>query len=275
MSNIEDLKKELALVKAQDSKKELSLVFDRMPKEPVSVQEYFSFLQTNLDDYENVLLDQEVANKFMKHVRSLRTGTHSVVPLLCPGGNRCPIVKQCPFAKWLPDETLDPNSKFPVLKPCPIEKIYLSNRIESYVVEFDADVNSPSTMAIITKLAELDIYELRINIQLSSGDRFGEGSDLLQETVESLNPVNGKATYSLRVHPLVELKEKITKQKQLLLESLIATPEKRFKARTQVVESEKQNDLINQMSDLKKKLSDLTTNRSAKVIDVTPPYTEE
>tara|TARA_R110002020_G_scaffold268819_4_gene484160 strand:- start:42792 stop:43670 length:879 start_codon:yes stop_codon:yes gene_type:complete len=241
---------------------------------PINVKEYFSFLQTNMDDYSDVLMDKEVAQKVKQHLISLRTGTHATVPLICPGGTKCPIVARCPLLKRKPDGSKDlENSKFPVLRPCPFEKHLMAWKMQTYVEEFEIDINSHSSIALVTKLAELDIYEMRVDIQLSSGDRFGEGTDLLQKTVEAMNPINGKITHSLRIHPLWEIKERLGKQRQQLLTSLIGTPREKLKAAHMLGEVEKPSDLVNEMSALKSRLSDMIKMRQEDVNIVDAEFT--
>jgi len=225
---------------------------------PVNVKEYFAFLQVNMDDYSDVVMDEHTALKVRRHLMGLRTGTHATVPLICAGANKCPIVNRCPLLKRKPDGSKDINgSKFPVLRPCPFEKHLMAWKIQAYVEEYDIDINSHSSVALVTKLAELDIYEMRIDVQLSSGDRLGEGQDLLQRTVEAMNPVNGRITESLRIHPLWDIKERIGKQRQSILTSLIGTPKEKLKAAHMLGEVERPSDLVREMSSMKNRLSDL------------------
>jgi hypothetical protein len=230
------------------------------PHKPLDLKEYFRFLKSDLDEYLPFYqkLTVETASKLRRQLMSMRTGTHSVVPLICAGGSKCPIAKahKCPFNIYDANGEIDlAASVYPLLLPCPIEKDILYSRIEGYAIEYNADVDSPSDIALLSKLAQLDIMDMRCDVQLAAGDRFGQGQDLLSSHVASINPVTGDTYLDIKVHPLIELKEKIHKQRMEILDVMLGTRKAKAKAKKDAGEQEQTSDLSITIRDLQDKVS--------------------
>ena len=225
----------------------------------VSVQDYFANLDVGMDDYDDFEIPRELANRYKRHIMGLRTGTHAVVPLNCPGYGKCPIVSRCPFAMWNADGSLDRSkSKFPLLKSCPIERHVMTYRIQGYIEDLDVSPNSAGALALVTKLAELDIYEMRVDIQLSCGDRNEEGMNLLQEAVDAIDPQNGRAYVTYKIHPLWEIKSQIGRQRLDLMNALLATPKARLQAAKMLGAKTKiESNIVQEMTDLRSALDEL------------------
>ncbi len=247
---------------------------DNPSTEMVSVKDYFSFLNTEMTSiYNDMELSLEVAQKLKSKLKTLRSGIKATVPIICPGGAKCPIVKSCPFAEWKRDGSLDPKSNFPLLMPCPIESSFLQFRIQNYIEEYSIHTASPSTMSLLNKLAELDVYDMRCDVILSQGDRAGEGADLMKEEVSALHQPTGDVHITLKIHPAFELKEKIHKQRMDLLDVLIGTPKAQFKANSDVAGKLKENDLALNMSKLRTRLDTINKaiiGHGAVTIDIKP-----
>lgn len=236
-----------------DDQKKLDPIGDLVKSDsiekPINIKEYFGFLNLT-DDYSDLQLAPKMLERVRNHLRSLRTGTHATVPLICGGPEKCPIINRCPFAVWKADTELDRKaSVFPILRPCPIEANVLAFKVQEYIKEHGFDPDSPSTISLVTKLAELDIYEMRVNIQLATGDRHGQGADLLREEVATIDPSSGQTYKTLKIHPLWDIKESITKQRLMILDLLIATP--KAKVKLKIDNGADKDDMVNSFSQFK------------------------
>jgi hypothetical protein len=249
------------------------------PHQPIDLQEYFAFLKQDLDDYLPFYqtLSPEVIFKYKRQLIAMRTGTHSVVPLICAGYPKCPIARahKCPLNVYDASGEVDlAVSKYPLLMACPWEKDILYSRIQGYAIEYNLDIDSPSTMALLSKLAQFDIMDMRCDVQLAAGDRFGQGQDLLSSHVASINPITGETYLEIKVHPLMELKERIHKQRMEILDVMIGTPKAKLKAAKDMGPQESTTDLSVKMRDLQDKIARVTSVQS-KLDSVEAEYTVE
>lgn len=213
----------------------------------------------------------ETQKKLHNHLVAMSHGLNASVPLIC-GGKHCPIAKSCPFTKFTSDGEIDEeNSEWPVMKTCPIEQFLLKTRVHQYVEEHNLYTESPIELSLITKLAELDVYEARANYILAHGDKRGQGTDLMSETIESVNPVTGAEHRGVKIHPAWELKERIHKLREQVLKKLVASPEDKLNAAAKMKAGGEKKDLSNLLSSLKHKMEEINkVEVTTKAIDVTP-----
>ena len=232
---------------------------------PTDLTEFFAFLDVDMDDY-SMVLSRANAIKLKRHLSSLRTGTHAVVPLICPGGKRCPIAMRCPFTEFTLEGKIDfVSSEYPVLRPCPVEKEYMKSKIRYYAQEYEVDPRSASTISLITKLAELDVYDMRCDILLSGGDPDGQGLDLMREDVTTIDPRNDRAYSTLKIHPAWEIKERIQKQRMDILDVLIGTPKAKIRAKKDLASAgmaKQENTIFTAMADLQGRIQDIQSEQA-------------
>lgn len=247
-------------------KTSLSDVMKQSGTDVVDIKDYFAFLDVDFNNYSNIQLSESAANRLVKKLRSLRTGTHAAVPLIC-GGPRCPIVESCPLTVRTKQGTIDNyNSEWPILCACPIESHVMAFRIQSYIAEYNVDVDAPSTLALISKLSELDIYEMRIDVQLASSTN--NASSLLREEVGTIHQPSGTTYETIKIHPLWEIKNQIHKQRMELLDALIGTPKAKTKAAVSMGEkTEQAGDLAIEMSRLRSRLDIMQTHSRNGTLD--------
>jgi hypothetical protein len=242
-------------------------------------EQYLEFLSAKnnkaLVEAANCFDDTSIAN-MKRHLNSARYGNYNAVPLVCKGYDKCPIKQHCWFAKTQYNkatDTLDlsPDSNFPVGKTCPVESATIELKIRQYAKEHFSNIQSlgsdlnnasviledlgPTTLGLLSKLAELDIYEQRCDSILANGDANGEGTSMLINYVESTNIDNGEITWGLKEHPILLVKEKLNKIREKTLVQLIATPEAKinFKAKVKKIDSgasEANKDLANSLTAL-------------------------
>ena len=238
-------------------------------KKPIDLNSFFGFLKVNLDDpiYSQLTLDEATLTRMKNHMTSMKHGTYASVPLICGGPNKCPIFSQCWFTKRDPVTGIpDPSSStYPVLAPCPVESSILKMKIQQYAREHlessftenpeGAIEISPSTMALLTKLAELDVYEIRCNHLLAQGDNHGEGTNLLSTTVEAIHESQSTVYFGLKEHPILSVKEKLNNQREKILKQLIATPEAKVNMKAKLKQNDNESLLARQLLNISKEVS--------------------
>lgn len=246
---------------------------DANPSE-INIDQFFSFLKLSEHSmpYQDLNIDMETAVRMKNHLISMKHGTYAAVPLICSGPEKCPILSHCYFAKRskITGEIDMEMSQFPMLRPCPVEASIMQLKIKQYLSQFlgqDVQV-TPTTMGLITKLAEIDIYEIRCDMILSTGDKTGQGQDLLIQTVEAIKESTGEVIYGVKEHPILPIKERLTKQRDKILNQLLATPEAKLKAKS-VKEGEKA-DLASQLTALNKRLTQV--QEASGIIDMSDTH---
>lgn len=218
MSKKKDKTTSLAVVK-----KDLSTTVKKFNK-----QDLEQYLDLSMENYD-LELTEAAANRYKRYVTSLKHGLHAAAPINCVGGRRCPIGQNCPFTER--DDSGKPDydaSTYPLTRSCPIEKDMLKMHIMDLVEEYDVHPEDATDMSIISRLAVLNIYEYRAQSYLAKTDE--EGGGLIIDEVTSANPKTGEPYLSKKIHPAFDVQEKIHKQKQELLRSMVATRREKYKA---------------------------------------------
>lgn len=232
--------------------------------ESIDVESFFSFLNMggmNKELYRNIHMDKETAIRMKNHMISMKHGTYAAVPLICKGIEKCPIASHCWFAHKNKDGTYKEDNEYPMLQTCPVESSIIEIKIRQYIEEFKNSIDlTPTTLALLTKLAEIDIYEIRCDMVLSAGDTNDQGRNMLVQTVEAINEKTGDVIYGSKEHPMFNIKEKLQRQRDKILSQLVATPESKLKV----------NNNSQVASDLASKLTELNNIlENHKAIDVT------
>lgn len=177
------------------------------------------FLQTDISDYSNFAITAEEFIKLRNHVHKMKYGISATMPRYCTG-NKCKD-RTCP----LHDAVQKGTAQYPLAKQCYLEAKFIQTKMASYMEEFSTDPESATEMTLINELISLDIQELRVNIGLS-GSVDEDAAYLLHKNIID----NGQSLQEQTViHPLVEIKDKISKRKQSLLEAMVATPREKYK----------------------------------------------
>ena len=229
----------------------------------IDVNAFFSnsslgtFLGSDPDLYKDLHITPQSAARMRSHLAAVKHGTYASVPLICKGYDSCPIRSSCWFAVKRDNGTVDlASSKFPILQPCPVEASILQVKVKQYCSENFRDMNNitPTVISLATKLAELDIYEIRVNMLLSQGDSLGEGRDLMQEAVLSSDLHGNPVKTAMKEHPAFALKERFQKMRSQLMKELLSTPEAKLNARAKM-ESTKVESVSSTMTKMSAALS--------------------
>lgn len=212
-----------------DEKPSEMIILDRLEEELQATritdrQELKRTLGLSIDN-QDMPLTPEVANRYRSTVKSLRHGLHAAVPLYCLGGKDCPIGHRCPFTEQNEGGKPDyENSSYPLNKGCPIERDMVKLHIADMLDEYEINPEDTTDIALISRIAVLDVYEYRANIFLGKG-----AQNLLTKEVCFAEPKTGVAYYSWKVHPAFEILERIHKMRQDLLKAMIATRREKAK----------------------------------------------
>ena len=234
----------------------------------IDVNAFFSnsslgtFLGSDPDLYKDLHITPQSAARMRSHLAAIKHGTYASVPLICKGYESCPIRSSCWFAVKRDTGTVDLTaSKFPVLQPCPVEASILQVKVKQYCSENFRDMNSvtPTVISLATKLAELDIYEIRVNMLLSQGDSLGEGRDLMQEAVLSNDLHGNPVKTAMKEHPAFALKERFQRMRSQLMKELLSTPEAKLnaKAKMEATKVESVSSTMTKMSAALNKINNL------------------
>jgi hypothetical protein len=201
----------------------------------------FEFLEVDLDDYSDIELSTEEAQRFMNHVRRMKTGVSAFMPKLCPGPERCPMGHRCPF-----------QDRFPLTKACPLEVDYIKVRTKNYIEGLGVDVGSPHEMALINTLVELDLMDYRANVALSADEE--DGPTLLRKTIMMKNE---SMIEMVGPHPLLEVKERVHNRRQKILEAFAATRREEYK-KAAALKKQSSGDVATQTADLREMIVKLS-----------------
>ncbi len=202
----------------------------------------FSFLKLDPDEYGDIVLSHKDARLVHSRLIGVKWGGAAAkVPLMCGGPEICPFVDDCPFVEI---------NKVPVGRKCPIEKELIAYWVSKYMDEFGVDEQNQSEISLITEMAELDIYDYRCSMILSRA----ENAELVQEIVVGVN-ADGNPIYNEDIHKAFELKERVKRRKQIILESLVGTRKEKYK-RDAALKKRSVDDPSTQAATLKKKLDD-------------------
>jgi hypothetical protein len=219
----------------------------------VTESKMFHFLGLDPEEYGHILLTAEEARKVHYRLQGAKWGGAAAkVPLYCGGDKICPFAHECPFVEI---------DKVPVGRKCPIEMELLAFWTSRYMKEFEVDPENHSEVGMITELAELDIYNLRASMILARP----ECAEMTKDVVVGVDD-KGEPIVNKEVHKAWELKERVKKRKQKILESLVGTRKEKYK-RDAALKRRSEKDPSTQAIELKGKLE---KTRESTFVDAVP-----
>jgi hypothetical protein len=217
----------------------------------------FKFLQLDPEEYGDIVLTAEDARRVHGRLIGVKWGGAAAkVPLYCGGEEICPFKNDCPFVEI---------GKIPVGRKCPIEVELIAYWTARYMEEFDVDPDNQSELSLITELAELDIYDYRCSMILSRA----ENAELTQHIVVGVD-ADGRPIYNEDIHKAFELKERVKRRKDKILEALVGTRKEKYK-RDAALKKRSEDDPSTQAAELKRKLDEARAKAAAD----TKPVSEE
>jgi hypothetical protein len=212
---------------------------------------FFKFLEEDLANYDDVMLTPKQARSLRVYVTRASYGVSAMMPLLCTG-KKCSN-KTCPFRE---------EGNFPLGRPCIIEARMIQVLTHGYMTEFAIEPEHLSEMALVNKLVECDLMDYRANLGLAGG-RDEEATSLLSITKVK----NDRGEFeTVNIHPLVEIKDKIAKTRNMILEAFVGTRKEKYKKAAMLKKTE-DSDASNFLSDLKDMFSAPSASKSATSLD--------
>lgn len=207
----------------------------KLPDGSLKPTKMLDILEVPLDDYSDIELSESDVKRLRMHIMKMRTGIQAMAPLLCPGPVKCKFRQRCPLvdksvkdAKGEIDYIHQDLKRFPIGRQCLIERDFLEYKRREYIEEYNVDINSTTEMSLVSQLAELDLYEYRVNLVLAHGDHEGQGQDLLKAQISGIDK-QGNVLRRLEIHPAFELKEKIHRMRNNILEAMVGTRKEQYK----------------------------------------------
>lgn len=236
------------LVKINDSKEERQLEFFKSLEE----DSYDKYLQT---------IPSEKLSRIKKSIGRIQTGIHASAPLTCLGPDKCPFIKKCPIPVIKMNGQVDVGkpSDYPLGKECIMEKFYVEQKIVDYLKYLDVDPNNPVEMSIVNELALIDLYKNRCLFVLSNGDRKGEGRDFLMVDVTGFNE-NGDRAETTKLHPVIEMIDKLEKRRERWLERLMETRKSKAEFMVKMGENQNNSKVLSEIQALREALSSVDAN---------------
>jgi len=226
----------------------------RVLKEDGAIQktDFFDFLEMNLDDYSDITLTADEADRLRKHVQAASTGVQSLIPLIC-AGEQCKFKERCPLYEM---------GKAPVGRQCLPEVELLTFFRKRFIEEYDVNPQNMTDLVMVNELAEIEIFEMRCNIALSKVD----GQDLTQENIVGVT--NTGAPYTQKVvHTAWDVKERLKIRKMKLIEALVGSRKDKWK-RAAALKTRDEADPSSQMSNLRSRLESMKNEIEDVQVDI-------
>lgn len=214
----------------------------------ITKDDHMAKLSIDAHKYKNIVLTEDEARHVTNQMRRMTTGVNSVVPMVCTG-DLCPFRKSCVYYEI---------GKVPLGKPCLVESQLIEYWMAQYFEEFDVNPQRITEVHLISELAELDIYEMRVTKYLAENHQ-----TLLQEVMTGVDPA-GNVISNLEASRAFDLKERLKKQRMKVLEALMATRKEKIKAIANVVTG---TDTASRISELKEKLEKLNRDVSSVTVE--------
>lgn len=220
----------------------------------------FSLIDEDYQAYLDRIPDRK--SKIMRRVNRSVAGMDSAAPLLCKGPHKCSIFDFCP----VPDRNEDGEpvigslQDYPVGHQCVLEKLYMVQKVTHLIEHLNVKLDDPVEMAIIQELAVIDLYKNRAQMFLSRGDKDGAGQDFMKTDITGFDDLGNKATNS-KLHPLVDMIDKLEKRRAGWLDKLNATRQAKEKQKHTTEGSQ----IVDELVKLRKALTNIDIEEAQEV----------
>jgi hypothetical protein len=175
---------------------------------------YFNFLLKDLDDYSDLELTSEQARRIHNHLQKMTTGSTAMVPIFC-GGKICPFKDRCVFYKM---------GKAPLGKQCPEEVELIKYWVVTYVEEFDVDPQNFTEVAYANELAEIMIFERRLNMNIARA----ENAELVINNTLGVDR-EGNPIVQKQISPFIDLKNKLAVRRSNIIKLMVGDRQEKYK----------------------------------------------
>jgi len=207
-------------------------------------------------------LPQEKLNRIVTKSNSYKNGVHTSSPIMCMGCKKCPFISKCP----IPDRDsngaliLGDEADYPVGRECIMETIFVEQKLIDYITYLNVDPANPVEMSIVNELSLIDLYKNRCLLVLSHGDKKGEGRDFLITDVIAFNE-NGDKAESTKLHPVVDMIDKLERRRERWLDKLVETREAKAKMLARIQENNNNSRVLEEISMLRQALYEVDSKK--------------
>lgn len=250
--DLEEIEKESLFTAENREKKALVSLggFATTESGKLTKSNYFRFLDHNLDDYSDIQLTETEARKIHTHLRKLSTGATAMVPMYCAGPH-CPFADRCPLQQM---------GKAPIGRQCLIEVQLAKEWIMRYFEEYEVDPDNFTEVGYVNELAELQILEMRINMNLARPAY----SELIMDQVISVAN-DGTPIVQKQISPFMEQKERIAARRSKIIKLMVGDRQEKYKkeaalkVRMDADPSSKMASMRSRLENLQKQLEQMST----------------
>lgn len=223
---------------------------------------YFDFLGIDLDDYSDLEFTPEEAKQIRGHLSKMSTGSTAMVPLICKGPE-CPFRMGCDFFKM---------NKAPLGRQCLIELNLMREWTIAYFNDYKVDPNNFTEVTMINELAEIEVYQWRLNQTLARA----ENAELVNDSLVNITP-DGTAIFEKKMSPYITAKETLLARKARLIKLMVGDRQEKYKKEAALKQKE-DKDPSSSMAEIRTKLEALQrdvikksaelASQSGKLIDI-------
>lgn len=178
-----------------------------------------------VDNYDDIQLDEKIQARLSSLLDSSQVGLVSIAPLICQGPSSCPFKVRCPIYQESGN-----GGSYPLHRQCIVEVNLARRKFVEYAQEFnieDVVRTSPTLRAQISKLAELDVYDYRIDLVLAGVAGDSDGTLLIDQTI-GFDKETNEQIQQKQEHPAWKIKDRIHRQRMEILDCLVATPRRKI-----------------------------------------------
>lgn len=201
---------------------------------------YFDFLGIDLDDYSDIEFTPEEAKKIRGHLSKMSTGSTAMVPMIC--APTCPFKENCIFWKM---------NKAPFGRQCLIEVNLMREWIMAYFTDYKVDPNNFTEVTMINELAEIEVYQWRLNQTLARA----ENAELVNDSLVNMT-AQGTPIYEKKISPYITAKETLLARKARLIKLMVGDRQEKYKKEAALKQKD-DGDPSSTMADIRAKLEKL------------------
>ena len=212
-------------------------------------------------------LDPKKRRRITNSINRVQTGLHAVAPIMCLGPERCPFIAKCPIPEIddVGELVHGDDSNYPMGQECILEKFFIQQKMIEYVNHLNVDPGNPIEMSIVNELALIDLYKNRSLMIMSVGDKSGQGRDFMRVDVIGFNE-NGDIAETAKLHPAVEMLDKLERRREKWLEKLMETRKAKADWMAKIGTKQTESKILGEIQKLREALSTLDNDETVSVL---------
>jgi hypothetical protein len=212
---------------------------------------YFEFLHMDLDDYTDLSFTPEEAQRIRGQLSKMSTGATTLVPMTC--SPQCPFRNRCVFYQM---------GKAPFARSCLLEVNLLREWTTAYFNEYNVDPNNFTELGIVNELAEIEVYQWRLNMNLAKA----ENAELVTDVVVGATP-QGTPLVQKQISAFLNAKQLLASRKSKLVKLMVGDRQEKYKKEA-ALKIREDEDPSSSMADLRGKLERIQRDLRKKELDL-------